>query len=392
LEESIDSLHGQLARIDWDISTWAKKNLNKIKIDSIEIDPADAAKELVSNVGSFEWITDQIGISENYEPKFNDQDIRELRSARSDLGQDLVYLEASLPQLVEFPESKSILLAHQDLSRFEQLKKEIYQGGVPSLVDTSQDSIDSAIALKASIDELKAVRSTLLETGYAWIGSVKNHLKDQTKKDVQDLLNGLGKELNECREKRKNFLSKPVVLPTDFEINSELVDAVTNLSEGKKPFGMSGLIGKAAEKKILASIQVLAATASSESDWKHVKAYVLLQKQLRELVVRWNALANELLLPVLNVSPMAGIEAINLYEIYENLKKEIALEEQILREAKKIFTTWNSVENILSDQKVFDELDRALRHHLTKNRLANVWSQKEQFQKLLDVQIGPVID
>lgn len=97
LEELIDTLHGRLAYVDWDISAWAKKNLKKIVIDSIELDPVDAAKELTDNQGVFEWIPDSINITEIFNPKFNDQDIRELRSARSELGSDLIYLDASLP-------------------------------------------------------------------------------------------------------------------------------------------------------------------------------------------------------------------------------------------------------------------------------------------------------
>ena len=38
------------------------------------------------------------------------------------------------------------------------------------------------------------------------------------------------------------------------------------------------------------------------------------------------------------------------------------------------------------------ELERALRHHLTKNRLANVWANKERCQKVLEGRSGRVID
>ena len=392
LEESIDSLHGQLARADWEISTWAKKNLNKIKIDSIEIDPVDAAKELVSNVGSFEWITDQINILEKFDPQFTDQDIRELRSVRSELGQDLVYLEASLPQLVEFPESKSILQTHQDLSRFEQLKREIDEGDVPSLVDTSQATIDNAISLKVIVDKLRVVRNDLLIAGHSWISKVKIQLSDENKKNILQLLYELGTELKEAKILRNGFLTRPVVLPNDFETNSELVDAVTNLADGKKPFGMSGLIGKSSEKKTLGTVLILGNAASSNSDWTHVKEYVRLQKKLRELAIRWNALAEELRFPNVGITPQGGLESIDLYDVCESIKKEIAFEEQILALARTVFSTWDRVEKIFSDQENFDELDRALKHHLTKNLLVNVWVQKEQFQKVLDGQSGPVIE
>jgi len=38
------------------------------------------------------------------------------------------------------------------------------------------------------------------------------------------------------------------------------------------------------------------------------------------------------------------------------------------------------------------ELEKALRHHLTKNRLANVWATKERFQKVLEGHTGRIIE
>lgn len=392
LEESINILHGKLAHVDWNISLWAKKNLSKITIDSIELDSTDAAHELVTNQGSFEWIPDPINIDAKFAPRFSDQDIRELRVARTELGKDILYLGASLPQLVEFPESKSILQTHQDLSHFEQLKIEVDKGNVPSLIDTSQSTIDSAIILNVLLDDLRKLRISLSKTGYTWIEAVKIQLSDPRKKDIQQFLNNLGEELKDSKEKRNDFFSRPVIVPDTLEINNELVGAVNNLAEGKRPFGLSGLMGKTAEKKAIESIRILGNPARSTDDWKHIKAYLSLQSQLREQVIRWNALADELQLPQLDTTPQGGLEAIELLNIYEELKSELILEQQISQRAKIIFTSWDRIANVIADQNTFDELGRALRHHLTKNRLANVWSYKEQFHKILDGRSGLIVE
>lgn len=392
LEESIDALHGQLAKVDWDISIWAKKNLNKIIIDSTELDPVDAAKELVSNQGTYELIPDSINIADEFEPRFNDQDIRDLRKARSELGTDLAYLDSSLPQLVEFPESKSILQTHQDLSRFEQLKREVDKGDVPSIVDTSQSTINDAVALKVLVDELKSIRSILSGNSHSWVAATKTQLCDEGKKDIQDLFIALGKELEDSKDKRKAFFSRPVTTPVDLEVNNELVEAIKNLSEGKRPFGLTGFIGKSLEKKVLESIRILGNPANSTGDWAHVREYITHQKNLRELVVRWNAVAPELKLPILNVTPQSGLDAAEYFLIYKEIQKELDLEKLITEQAISIFTSWAMVEQVGINQTIFEELDNALRHHLTKNRLANVWVQKEQFQKVLDGRRGAVVE
>lgn len=392
LEESIDALHGQLARVDWDVSIWAKKNLNKITIDGVEIDPADAAKELVSHAGAFEVIPDAINITSEYEPRFNDQDVLELRGARADLQQDIVYLEASLPQLAEFPDSRSILQTHQDLSRFEQLKREVESGDIPSLTDSSQNTIDSAVALKSDVDELKDLRARLNSTGFNWLLSLKASISDPAKIDIKKVFDELGEHLKAAKEQRKGFLSKPVMTPPDFESNRELVEAVNNLSDGRRPFGLTGLLGRGNEKKALEAIQILGVPPKSIDDWKHVKNYVALQRHMRELTVRWNAVAQELKLPVLEVSPQGGINALEYFAIYEEVTRELNLGYQIQNRACELFGSWHDAENVLLKDSAFEELDRALRHHLTKNRLANVWSNKEQFQKILNDRSGPIVE
>jgi len=112
LEESIDALHGKLAGIDRKIGEWAKRNLSKITLDTEEIDPQDAAREVVRNTGQYEWIPDSLGTAPEFAPQFSDADVVRLREERRALGQDIDYLNSSLPQLVVFPDSKTLLEFH----------------------------------------------------------------------------------------------------------------------------------------------------------------------------------------------------------------------------------------------------------------------------------------
>ncbi len=75
LEETIDALHGKLTAIDYKIGDWAKRNLAKVMLDDEEIDPQDAAREVVNNTGQFEWLPDPLGIAPQFMPQFSDTDI-----------------------------------------------------------------------------------------------------------------------------------------------------------------------------------------------------------------------------------------------------------------------------------------------------------------------------
>ena len=86
---------------------------------------------MVENQGLVEWIPDSLGIDPKFTPQFADTDIMRLREARRILGPDIDYLDASLPQLVEFPDAKKMLGVHQDLSRLERLTQSVLRGGRP---------------------------------------------------------------------------------------------------------------------------------------------------------------------------------------------------------------------------------------------------------------------
>ena len=62
LESGIDALQGKLARIDRDLTRWAKLNLSRIDLQGQSIEPQDAAREVMQNIGNFEWIPDPLGV------------------------------------------------------------------------------------------------------------------------------------------------------------------------------------------------------------------------------------------------------------------------------------------------------------------------------------------
>ena len=144
LEESIDALHGKLASVDRKVGEWAKQNLVKLTLETEEIDPQDAAREVVEQTEEFTWIPDLLGIASAFAPQFSDADIVRLRDARRTLGLDIDYLDTSLPQLIEFPDSKALLEVHQDISQFQKLKQSVENGDVPALANSSQEALNLA--------------------------------------------------------------------------------------------------------------------------------------------------------------------------------------------------------------------------------------------------------
>ena len=209
------------------------------------------------------------------------------------------YRDASLPQLVEFPDSKSLLEVHQDLSQFEKLKQGVTNGVVPALANSSQETLGVAQELLTHIEALQGLRDAVVQAHRPWTVAMRERLRRASNDNLLTMLETLGAELEQAVEWRKAFLERPVSTPTGIELDTEIAEAVRNLAEGKSPFGLHGLFGKSAQKKLLDSIRVLGDVPAEPESWKHVAEHLALLKRLRELALRWNALAHELQLEVI---------------------------------------------------------------------------------------------
>jgi very-short-patch-repair endonuclease len=392
LEESIEFLHGRLAATDYKIGEWAKQNLDRVTLETEQIDPQDAAREVVKSAGQFEWIPDSLGIGAEFAPQFTDPDIVQLREARCALGRDIDYLGASLPQLVEFPDSMTLLEVHQDLSQFEKLKRVVESGGVPALADSTQATLARAQQTLEDTRALQRLRGELVQANCHWATAMRDRLRRGGSDNLTWVLESLGTSLEQAMDRRKEFLERPVTVPAGAEIDADLVAAVSNLAQGRSPFGLKGLFGRSAQKRQLDGIRVLGKPPSTSESWKHVADHLALLNGLRELALRWNALALELQMDLVpGDSPDGGIGAAHGYALYLKVKSVVKAEGELCAATSVVFPSWLHVRELRDNSQRLTELETALQHHLTKNRLANVWAQKERFQKVLEGRTGRVI-
>ncbi len=393
LNERIDVLHGKLAVIDRKIGEWAKRNLDPIVLETERIAPQDAAYEIVENIGQFEWIPDLLGVTPEFAPKFSDAEVARLRESRRVLGEDIDYLDASLPQLVEFPDSQVLIEVHNDLSHFEKLKHDVDIGEVPSLADSRQETLALAQHLLAQIETFRQLRNEILKEPRSWTQAIYKRLKLNGDDGLFHALEGLGTELENVVEQRKAFLERPVTTPSGIELNAELVEAVKNLINGKRPFGIKGWFGKAEQKKMLDNIRVLGSPPTDGAGWKHVDDYLSLLRQSHELIVRWNTLAPELgFEPTLDESPESAMIAAQEYDLYLKLKGVMKMGDALQTAASRLFPNWSHSRYVAYNNEQLTDLEKALRHHLTKNRLTQVWVAKERLQKVLEGRSGRITE
>ena len=80
------------------------------------------------------------------------------------------------------------------------------------------------------------------------------------------------------------------------------------------------------------------------------------------------------------------------YALYLKVKRVVKAEVELCAAASLVFPNWAHVRELADNTQRLAELEKALRHHLTKNRLAIVWAHKERFQKVLEGRTGRVIE
>lgn len=384
LESMIDAYHGKLAYIDSQVGEWAFKNLNRIKLEDETLEPRDAAEEAATKGNEIAWFEDEISILPEHQPRFADQEIFRLRDARRALSKDIDYLGCEFPSVAAFPDSRELLRVHQDLSRLAELQAQADTGGVPLLAESSKEIYETAQSLVSQVSNLRLLRQSIDNAGVPWTRAIRERLRQGGNGEVLGLLEALGRELEATLAERKWFLSKPVAVPNGIDLDMELAEALENLSQGKRPFGLAGMFGKSDAKKALGMIRVVNSEPASIEDWEHVKSFVLHLKHLRELVTRWNALAPELQIIVLPANdPAHALTAGEAYTRYQKIRESVELEKVVASLVQNVLPTWQRARDVATDESCLEEAEQILLHHLMRNRLAETWAMKELFQQVL---------
>ncbi len=391
LQRKVDSAHAKLAGVDRDIGNWAKRNLEPARLDGEEVHPETAAKQIVEGRDQFEWLPDHLGITEDFKPQFGHADLVSLREARRSLAGDMEYFGKLLPIQADLPDAGTLLRVHQDLTQSVLLKRELDGGAIPQLASSSNEHLSAAQELLKTAETIATLRAEIAGQKSPWTISIRERLRSGSHVQTVEILEALGLELQAAVDDRNGFLTKPVFCPPRMEVDSELIEAVQNMAQGKRPFGLIGLIGKNEQKGAIGKISVLGAAPATESDWQHVGSYLELQKRLRTLAIRWNALAPELGFDVVEGDdPESGLAAANAFKVFKLVARVVDLERAAERKAAFVFPAWSEAARIANDSSVFELMERALRHHLTSNRLANVWVVRSNLEKSLDGRNGAI--
>ena len=392
LVEAIDALHGRLKRIDTDLGRWAKLNVSRIDLGGESIDPQDAAAEVMRNVGQFEWLPDNLGVGPQYSPRFTADDVVRLREARRQLGEDIVYAGSPLPAPGDCPDSLLLVRAHDDLQRYAKVVREARSSELPVPAGSGAESIIAAQALVEQIARVKALREEFGNLRVPWSEETVSRLRSGEPRRLFELLETLAGDMDRAGSQRMQSLAKAVVVPEMAQTDAQFLQAVSNLAEGRRAFGLA-VFGRPEAKKLLDLVRVSGARPTEMADWKSVLAHLELQKARRALTARWNALVPEIgLQTVMSADATGRLSAESQLADCARFRQLVQEEAALSRMAMALFPAWSRAATAHQNSAVLGEVELALAYHLTKSQLGQVSSVVDGLHRAVEGKRGKIID
>jgi very-short-patch-repair endonuclease len=393
LEEQLNRIHTEISNIDLTIRQHASQHMRAFPFRGTDSTPAEIARYVLENENRFSWFDDDLTVDATTSQHFNDTDIDSLRQARIRVGEDLCYLDTTLPIPDALPAWQALSDIHRDIVQARSIDTDVQRGAIPPLVDSQPETYQSAIELLAFLNKRLALQAKIAAATGVGLDGVSTRISGLDPDDILLVaLQETCEEVNELDHKRRSLVAKAIVLPWGAEDEADFLAAVERLKDGKSAFALP--VGKAAARKMLASVTVLGSPPSAAEDWEHVHQAVNWRTSARTCLARWNSVAGEF-----------GIEAQN-GDLDSAFRRAAALQAQIMdlrsfafeynaKLPERIHRVFGSGKSPSPDENYEAFLARvatALQMHISRRDLASAVSRLEDIRQQLAVCSGPVVE
>lgn len=393
LESRVAQLEKEITKIDNEFKEHGLKQLTPIDPSLAWKDEAITTLELAQYVmndnGSHDWLIDELGPESKFIPQFSDVHIADLRAARRNVGGDLKYVGKVLPNEQDLPDSAHLASIHNDLSEAAKITEDTKTEHLPPLAVSIPNSVEKA---KNLLEPLKHLLSSVEEINQQeWLQRIYQHWIDNSSDTLIQHFEDLIKEMALLSSQRQVFVQTLVQVEDPSSAVDDINEAITNLINGNKPFGVFSFGHKEA-KKIIEQIKVNDEKPKDSEEWKIVRDYLAFQANAKKFIVKWNHLGNELNLPVLVSSYAKSYKEFqDIYTlINKSYKSTKALKNIIIVEAKELFPHGVVFEKLSSDTDEIKKLIRAITMHTSRILLGAQRLKLEDLTKKLSESDGQI--
>lgn len=290
LKINIDKIHSNIAQLDNQLNEIASKNTNTILVGAKEYEPYNAVRLVFENQSPEFWPIDNINIQSIYHPQFNADDVSKFQHAQQQVNGNIKYLNSILPSPNELPDPHEIIQTHKSLLKRNELLN-LHESGkyYPFIVENSE-IIENA---KQLLPSLESTRNTFIKliNEHDWLTEFIEDFTNKNNNLLSHLIEILSPQIESLELERQKFIIRPVYLPNDFSSYPDLLDGISKLACGKKPFG---LFGKKIERQKIKEIKIMLKEPETTDDWLHIQRSIQIVDDVKSLLTSWNSLAGEL--------------------------------------------------------------------------------------------------
>jgi very-short-patch-repair endonuclease len=387
----IDKLHQKLASLDRELRDWAGKQTAEAPFLGDNTRPERLARYVVDQEQSNSWFPDILDGSDKTLPTFSDEDVAALRSARAEVGVDLIYLEKVIPASDALPIPEDIARLHGDLQQFEALNHEVFEiGNTPPL------RMYTLPAFKR-LEELQGVAAKAhvvvqAATQYGWQTEARRLLTELDDNPLARHLREWIRAAGALEKDRQQFLADALVVPTAAETDGAVFEAVRRLAQRRRPFGLFG--GSNEAKQLVRAIRMGGVEPSSAEQWTRVQHYLHTARVATKLVVQWQQLSAEFGGPALGVEGFAAIKPMaDLARPLEHVWTfDSKIADHFVEEAQSLFAKGIDFAQLPYSLPELGRLRTSIDSHLQHSRLKVAAQSRGAIEDVLKRCSGPIVD
>jgi len=388
LHQAIDRAHAELVVIDRRIDEIALQQLGEIQVEGSAHRAEQLAEMVVQGATRFAWFDDTLTLDEEHAPPLSDEMAAELRAARRQLGPDLVYASATIPQPDELPQAADIGQLHQSLCKLRSLDEATSAGELMALRAITPEVLEAARALLAQVEGARDLLQALRDVEGDWPEVLRRKCAQASYATEIDALAALFDDAHTLGVARAAFMKRPVDFPPEGLGDARTREAVERAAATGKPFGLFAL-GAGDAKAHIAKVRVSGLEPANTDDWSHVHAYLRLHEQVLSFESRWNPVAGELGLPRME-GGVARLRALELVTIGARKTVELARDyDRVLPKAAQAVLAEPPSGLDCADAIGLERLRTHLLKHLTRAELAQASLALSQLQERVAGKSGP---
>jgi very-short-patch-repair endonuclease len=312
-----------------------------------------------------------------------------LAAARMTLREKLEYTSVALSNDAEIPSSVRMSAVHVDLLELGELADFRDRSRFHRLTSHDEDTLSAATRLLLEVrNHLGLIEACQVN----WLSDLRVRFRQRAQNgDHARFLENLDALKVEALALSESFDSyvATAIEPPDFPPGDEVLQAaIANAAEGKRPFSPFHF-GARLSKQAFEQVKVNGVKPRSAKEWKVIADYCGILGRARNLVQRWNKLAQGIGAPTVDGHPAACVPQLAIHAKGVHSATNLACEYDLtLRErVLQVFPTI-PVDKIDYEQAFLQELEEGLRIQLRECQLVSSKAAAATVWKILSPLAG----